>query len=342
MSKRKQKNPNGKIEHQERLAAKHDEGIAKAQDSSFTALPPQQVIGISSPKLVNRPKFQGNIPKMRSLIYRPNQQKFLDTLQLPDTKIVILTGPAGTGKTLLAVRKALEGVLNGRFADMVLCRPLVEAGGEQMGYLPGSVDDKIGPYLEPFYDKLTAFLPDSTLKGLLAAKHITAAPLAFMRGRTFSESVVIIDEAQNTTIEQMKMAVTRLGPFSKMVICGDPDQSDIRGMNGLQYLTALFGKEGASAEEHGCYVCHLEVEDIQRNSVIAYLLGAFAEYKASAPVKIDKTSSQEIHLANLLERTMNHILNQQSPRPLTKSRVRTPHNHIDSQGDLFSPSLLRN
>ncbi len=326
MSKRKQKNPNGKLEHQERLAQKNDPQPQNTEETD------PHLAGISSPKLVNRPKYRGNIPKMRPLVFRPNQQHFIDTLQHPDTKIVVLTGPAGTGKTLLAVRKGLEGVLNGRFADLILCRPLVEAGGEEMGYLPGNVDDKIGPYLEPFYDKLTAFLPDPTLKALLGAKHISAAPLAFMRGRTFSESFVIIDEAQNTTVEQIKMAVTRLGPFSKIVICGDPDQTDVNGMNGLQYLTALLEKEGRKANENGCHLCRLGVEDIQRNSVIPYLLTAFVQFKARMKEKeMTRSQTQDDRVASLLERAIKHILHKDQPHR-TRVRSRGP-SYL--QGDLF-------
>jgi hypothetical protein len=344
MSKRKDKNPHGKMEHQERLATQ-----MPAPDS-FSPLPTQEVMGISSPKLINRPKFRGNSPKMRPLVFRPNQQNFIDTLQQPSAKIVVLTGPAGSGKTLLAIRKALEGILNGRFADMVLCRPLVEAGGEQMGYLPGNVDDKIGPYLEPFYDKLTAFLPEPVLKGLLLAKHIAATPLAFMRGRTFSESIVVIDEAQNTSIEQIKMAVTRLGPFSKMVICGDPDQSDIKGMNGLQYMTEVFIKEGTRASENGCHLCRLEKEDIQRNSVIPYLLEAFVQYKEPVSPK-GKTFSghHEAHVAGLLERAVHHLVNKEEEdrpeRPSPRPRNRTRCFPILQQGDLFDrvqSSILQN
>lgn len=302
MSKRKDKNPNGKTEHQERLN----------QNSNPQEITSEEPNGISSPKLINRSKFRGNVPKMRALTYRPNQQNFIDCLQKPDTKIVVLTGPAGTGKTLLAVRKGLEGVLNGRFADLVLCRPLVEAGGEELGFLPGGVDDKIGPYLEPFYDKLTAFLPETLLKNLLNAKHITATPLAYMRGRTFSESLVIIDEAQNTTVEQIKMAVTRLGPFSKMVICGDLQQSDIRGMNGLEYLTQLFTREGTQqAESNGCYLCQLGIEDIQRNCVIPYLIEAFTRFKPLGAESNDKKKilTPEAQFANFLKKAMRHITN---------------------------------
>lgn len=334
MSRRKHRNPQGKTEHQERLIASLARQAPEAGE--FAPLPPHEVTGISSPKLVNRPKFRGSVPRMRSLVFRPNQQVFMDTLQKPDTKIVTLIGPAGTGKTLLAVRKGLEGVLNGRFADLVLCRPLVEAGGEDMGYLPGNVDDKIGPYLEPFYDKLTAFLPELVLKALLAAKHISASPLAFMRGRTFSESMVIIDEAQNTTVEQIKMAVTRLGPFSKMVICGDPDQSDIRGMNGIQYLTQLLDREGARASEQGCHLCRLGVEDIQRNSVIPYLLDAFAQFRPILELRKEMASHpNDARLASLLERVLTHMVQQQGPvaaRPrLTRSRAAPSL----QQGDLF-------
>jgi phosphate starvation-inducible PhoH-like protein len=322
MSKRKEKNPNGKVQHQERLTT-------ESQNPSPSNEP---INGISSPKLVNRPKFRGNVPKMRPLIFRPNQQRFIDCIQNSETNIVILVGPAGTGKTLLAVRKGLEGVLNGRFADLVLCRPLVEAGGEELGFLPGGVDDKIGPYLEPFYDKLTAFLSDPVLKNLLAAKHITATPLAYMRGRTFSESMVIIDEAQNTTVEQIKMAVTRLGPFSKMVICGDPEQSDIKGMNGLEYLTKIFEKEGKQTEENGCYLCRLGIEDIQRNCVIPYLLEAFSKFKADKKVIDSKTTrTQEDQLAFILKKTLKFLIREENGGR-SSSRIKGP--------KLFQPELF--
>jgi phosphate starvation-inducible protein PhoH and related proteins len=324
--------------------------LSKCPDPSSSLSAPSSAAASAAAKLVNRPKYQGHAPKMRTLVYRPNQQRFIDTFQEPETKIIILIGPAGTGKTLMAVRKGLEGIINGRFADLVLCRPIVEAGGEELGSLPGTVDEKIGPYLEPFYDKLTAFLPEPMLKALLNAKHITATPLAYMRGRTFSESMVIIDEAQNTSIEQIKMAVTRLGPFSKMVICGDPDQSDIRGMNGLQYITSLFEREGEIASSNGCHVCRLGVEDIQRNSVIPFLLDAFTRFKASLDLKVErKSSNTEERVAALLERSMNYLMNHREDYIPSAARNGNGHAHgngargrngrshhqQNGQGDLF-------
>ena len=135
-------------------------------------------------------------------------------------------GPAGTGKTYLAVAVAVTKFISGEVDRIVLSRPAVEAG-EKLGYLPGDMKDKVDPYMQPLYDALNDFLPGKQLAKLIEEKRIEIAPLAFMRGRTLAHSFVVLDEAQNTSVMQMKMFLTRLGEGSRMVITGDRSQVDL-------------------------------------------------------------------------------------------------------------------
>ncbi len=147
--------------------------------------------------------------------------------------LVLAVGPAGTGKTYLAIAKAVEALEAGRVGRIVLSRPAVEAG-ESLGFLPGDLEDKLAPYLRPLYDALNDRLGAKRLKALLADGSIEIAPVAYMRGRTLNNAFVVIDEAQNCTYTQIKMLLTRLGWHSTMVLTGDPDQSDLlQGLSGL-------------------------------------------------------------------------------------------------------------
>ena len=161
----------------------------------------------------------------------PTQQKLMDAIE--ERSVVVAVGPAGTGKTYLAIAKAVEALEAGRVSRILLSRPAVEAG-ENLGFLPGDLNEKLAPYLRPLYDALTERLGTKRLKGLLAEGVIEIAPVAYMRGRTLSDCFVVIDEAQNCTYGQLKMLLTRLGWRSTMVLTGDPDQTDLlKGMSGL-------------------------------------------------------------------------------------------------------------
>ena len=161
----------------------------------------------------------------------PAQQLFMDSIDAQS--VVLALGPAGTGKTYLAIAKAVEALESGKVQRIVLSRPAVEAG-ESLGFLPGDLSEKLAPYLRPLYDALTERLGTKRLKQMLADGIIEIAPVAYMRGRTLSECFVVIDEAQNCTYTQIKMLLTRLGWRSTMVLTGDPDQTDLLpGISGL-------------------------------------------------------------------------------------------------------------
>ena len=180
--------------------------------------------------------------------------------------LVLALGPAGTGKTYLAIAKAVEALEAGKVGRIVLSRPAVEAG-ESLGFLPGAMEDKLAPYLRPLYDALTDRLSAKRLKALIAEGLIEIAPVGFMRGRTLNNAFVVIDEAQNCTYGQIKMLLTRLGWNSTMVITGDPDQSDLLdGISGLRDMA----KKLATVE--GIAVEYLKDTDIVRHPLVAKML----------------------------------------------------------------------
>jgi len=154
----------------------------------------------------------------------PLQQRLIDAID--ERSVVLALGPAGTGKTYIAIAKAVEALEQRRISRIVLSRPAVEAG-ESLGFLPGDLQDKLAPYLRPLYDALTERLGTKRLKALIAEGTIEIAPVAYMRGRTLNDCFVVIDEAQNCTYTQLKMLLTRLGWRSTMVLTGDPDQTDL-------------------------------------------------------------------------------------------------------------------
>ena len=180
--------------------------------------------------------------------------------------LVMALGPAGTGKTYLAIAKAVEALETGRVGRIVLSRPAVEAG-ESIGFLPGDMEDKLAPYLRPLYDALHDRLNAKRLKVLMAEGLIEIAPVGYMRGRTLNNAFVVIDEAQNCTYTQLKMLLTRLGWHSTMVVTGDPNQTDL-----LPELSGLGGCAERLDELDGVSVVRLDKQDIVRHALVADML----------------------------------------------------------------------
>ena len=194
----------------------------------------------------------------------PAQQQLMDAIDA--SSVVLALGPAGTGKTYLAIAKAVEALEAGKVQRIVLSRPAVEAG-ESLGFLPGDLNEKLAPYLRPLYDALTERLGTKRLKQMLADGIIEIAPVAYMRGRTLSECFVVIDEAQNCTYTQIKMLLTRLGWRSTMVLTGDPDQTDL--LPGISGLADIASRLDQVAEVP---VVRLAEGDIVRHPLVASML----------------------------------------------------------------------
>jgi len=189
---------------------------------------------------------------------------------IDEKNLVLALGPAGTGKTYLAIAKAVEALESGRVGRIVLSRPAVEAG-ESIGFLPGEMEDKLAPYLRPLYDALSDRLGAKQVRQMTKEGIVEIAPLAYMRGRTISRSFVIVDEAQNMTFQQLKMLLTRLGWHSTMAITGDPDQTDLLpGLSGLE--------EAARRLEplDGVAVVRLTTADIVRHPLVAAMMPLLA------------------------------------------------------------------
>ncbi|MBQ5997875.1 MAG: PhoH family protein [Treponema sp.] len=201
----------------------------------------------------------------------PRTQHQADYIQsMRDNDMVFCIGAAGSGKTFIAVAEALRLVLSHKVSRLVLTRPVVEAG-ENLGFLPGDLEDKINPYLRPLYDSMEMILPRETVKRLVEAEIIEIAPLAYMRGRTLNNCVIILDEAQNTTKEQMKMFLTRMGENSKVFITGDITQIDLpkKVVSGLVHATGLL--EGID----GIGLLRLSAEDVVRNPLVKKIVKAY-------------------------------------------------------------------
>ena len=195
----------------------------------------------------------------------PGQQALIDAIDAKN--LVMALGPAGTGKTYLAIAKAVEALESGSVGRIVLSRPAVEAG-ESIGFLPGDAEDKLAPYLRPLYDALSDRLSMKRVRALMAEGAIEIAPVGFMRGRTLNNAFVVIDEAQNCTYTQLKMLLTRLGWHSTMVVTGDPDQSDLLPeFSGLKSVAEKLEAVGNIA------VVRLKDRDIVRHPLVAEMLG---------------------------------------------------------------------
>jgi phosphate starvation-inducible PhoH-like protein len=212
------------------------------------------------------------LPGMRRAIVpkTPGQRDYLNTIHQHD--IVIGIGPAGTGKTYLAVAKAVEALARKKVKRIILARPAVEAG-ESLGFLPGDLQAKVDPYLRPLYDALEDMMPPDRVQRALESRTIEIAPLAYMRGRTLSDAFIILDEAQNATGAQMKMFLTRLGTNSRTVVTGDKTQIDLphREDSGLiQIERILPGIDGIA-------FCYLNESDVVRHRLVREIIRAYAE-----------------------------------------------------------------
>ncbi|HYO41444.1 MAG TPA: PhoH family protein [Nocardioidaceae bacterium] len=238
----------------------------------------ERAVGILRTETTERPAdvLSLNILSNRGRTIRPktlNQKRYVDSIDKHTVTFGI--GPAGTGKTYLAMAKAVQALQSKNVNRIILTRPAVEAG-ERLGFLPGTLSEKIDPYLRPLYDALHDMLDPESIPKLLAANTIEVAPLAYMRGRTLNDAFIVLDEAQNTSPEQMKMFLTRLGFGSKMVVTGDVTQVDLPSgtRSGLRVVeNILDGIEDVSFNR-------LTSSDVVRHRLVGHIVAAYDEYDA--------------------------------------------------------------
>ncbi|GAB3763054.1 PhoH family protein [Microlunatus parietis] len=220
-----------------------------------------------------------NILSNRGKTIRPktlNQKRYVDAID--QHTVVFGIGPAGTGKTYLAMAKAVQALQSKQVNRIILTRPAVEAG-EHLGFLPGTLNEKIDPYLRPLYDALHDMIDPDSIPRLLTAGTIEVAPLAYMRGRTLNDAFIILDEAQNTSMEQMKMFLTRLGFGAKMVVTGDVTQIDLPGgsKSGLKAVQGILDNVDDIA------FCMLTNHDVVRHKLVGRIVAAYDRFEAQRP-----------------------------------------------------------
>lgn len=246
----------------ERIVDELEDGSKNSADIIASVLNVDKKSGVDSVSIV--------VPGAIRKVYPHTQHQAEYIQSMREKNMVFCIGAAGSGKTFLAVAEALRLLLTHKVSRIVITRPVVEAG-ESLGFLPGDLKDKITPYLRPLYDSMELVLPKDSVKRLLESESVEIAPLAYMRGRTLNNSVVILDEAQNTTKEQMKMFLTRMGENSKAFVTGDETQVDLpkKVSSGLKHAVSLL--EGI--EEIA--VNRLGAEDVVRNPLVQKIVKAY-------------------------------------------------------------------
>jgi phosphate starvation-inducible PhoH-like protein len=285
-------------EHMVRALGAQDE-VLRLIESEFTDVDLHvrgNELSMLSEQSVARPSevLTLNILSSRGRTIRPktlNQKDYVEAID--NHTIVFGIGPAGTGKTYLAMAKAVQALQHKEVNRIILTRPAVEAG-ERLGFLPGTLSDKIDPYLRPLYDALHDMMDPDSIPRLMAAGTIEVAPLAYMRGRTLNDAFIILDEAQNTTPEQMKMFLTRLGFGSKMVVTGDVTQIDLPGgsSSGLKVVSEILqGVEDVSFSI-------LDASDVVRHRLVSDIVNAYSRW--------DDTRRQRVPARNRSPREGQH------------------------------------
>ncbi|MDE7167142.1 MAG: PhoH family protein [Bacteroidaceae bacterium] len=258
----------------EEQMAEFEENVEKMQRHCllYNSLTEEEILHILKGEKTNKEGVQGVI--VYSTQGRPitprskNQQRLVEAFAGHD--MLFAVGPAGSGKTYTAIALAVRALKNREVRKIILSRPAVEAG-EKLGFLPGDMKDKIDPYLQPLYDALEDMIPAAKLQEMMEQKTIQIAPLAFMRGRTLNDAVVILDEAQNTTIPQLKMFLTRMGMNTKMVITGDMTQIDLPS----QTLSGLAHALHILKDVKDIAFVHMDKGDIVRHKLVTKIVEAY-------------------------------------------------------------------
>ncbi len=223
----------------------------------------------TSPKIPQNDKLKDCI-KINDRELTPKQVELLKTLRDKDTKMVFISGPAGTSKTFTSVLAGLHLINEKRVSEIIYVRSAVESSDSKLGFLPGEMDDKLSPYVQPLIDKLEELLQRSDIEKLKKEERIHGFPINFLRGLNWNAKVIVADEAQNMTKKELITLITRVGEFSKLYICGDPDQSDINGKSGFTQIMNIFDDE--ESKQNGIFLFKFDDDDIVRSGLVKFIL----------------------------------------------------------------------
>lgn len=208
--------------------------------------------------------------KLKKIDFSDKQKELLKIMFDPNTKIIFLSGPAGTSKTFMAIYGALQLFNQDNNYNISYVRTIIESGDRGMGALPGSVDEKFCPFMMPLEDKLFELLPASDARSMVEKKVVSAMPINYLRGASLNDQIVIADESQNFSEKELITLITRIGENSKMFICGDPMQSDIPGKSGFNKIKSIFQDE--ASEKQGIYNFNFDFKDIKRSVILKYII----------------------------------------------------------------------
>jgi len=232
----------------------------------------------NSVRVPQRDKVKKSL-NIKELPWTQKQKEFIELALNKEAKIILISGPAGSSKTAIATFASLKLLSDKKISDIVYIRSAVESSDAKLGFLPGTVDEKLLYYNMPFYDKLEEFLSPSEAKGLILDNRASSFPVNFARGMTFNVKSIIFDEAQNSSLKEIITLLTRLGKHSKMFICADIDQSDLASnkQGGFQRTLDMFSDE--DSKKHGIYTFEFGVEDIMRSDLVKFIVKKQKEYK---------------------------------------------------------------
>lgn len=223
----------------------------------------------TSPKVHQNTKIRESI-SIDERTLTPKQIELLELLKNKNTKCVFISGPAGTSKTFTSVLAGLHLVNQKRVSEIVYVRSIVESSDSKLGFLPGEMDEKMSPYIQPLIDKLEELLSKHDIDKLKKEERIHGFPINFLRGLSWNAKCIVADEAQNMTKKELTTLLTRVGEFSKLFICGDPDQSDINGKSGFVPMMNLFDDE--ESKSNGVHVFRFDEEDVVRSGLVKFVL----------------------------------------------------------------------
>lgn len=233
-----------------------------------------------SPKVPQRDKISFDLSIHQRNDLTEKQKALIDLILEKDTRVVFLSGPAGTSKTFVSVLAGLQLMNKKTVSDILYIRSVVESASRSLGFMPGEMGEKMEPYVRPLYDKLEEMLPKPEVDRLAKEQRIEGIPVNFLRGASFNAKFIVVDEAQNLDSKEMVTVLTRVGKYSKIIVCGDPMQSDINGKSSFQKTFDLFNDE--ESRSNGIHCFSFTKDDIVRSKIVKYIVERFENQNAAS------------------------------------------------------------